>query len=177
MDRYWFEPLADVFNITGAELEDVAEGIVCDDWGVTSPGGWKEDARRAAGVMGDDYTSHGSVPRIDNLDFYLSFHALMTAAGKLLASTPAHADREGEPRFEAWMARHLLTRKDGRWLADRRDPVPSDVGQPWRDAVESEWRWSVTAEEFAQGSIRAARNSWCGDTGPPGGTPRTTAPM
>jgi hypothetical protein len=150
MDRYWAEPLGNVFGVATSDIEDLAEEIVCDDWGMRSYHGWKQDARRAAGVLRDDYTSHGSLPRIDSLDFYLSFHALMTAAGKLLVTTSVHANPDGGRRFEEWIARHLLTRKDGRWLADRRDPVPPDVGKPWRGAEQSEWRWSVNAEELAR---------------------------
>jgi hypothetical protein len=148
MDRYWFEPLAVVFHMTEQAVEDVAEGVVCDDWKIKSPGGWKEDARRRAGVLADDYSSHGRLPRVDSLDFYLSFHALMTTAGKLLRSTPVHADPGAGPRFEEWLERHLLTRKDGRWLADRRDPIPHDVRHIWRVSDHENWRWSVTADEL-----------------------------
>jgi hypothetical protein len=151
MDRYWFDPLALVFNLTGSAAEEVAEGVVRDDWLVTAETGWKTDARRVAGVFNDhEYgaTSHGSRPRVDTLDFYLSFHALMVAAGKLLASRPTHQDHEGTSRFVEWLQLHLLTRDDGRWLSDRRDPVPADVGEALPEASSEDWPYSVTAAEL-----------------------------
>jgi len=57
MDRYWAEPLGNVFGVATSDIEDLAEEIVCDDWGMRSYHGWKQDARRAAGVLRDDYTS------------------------------------------------------------------------------------------------------------------------
>jgi hypothetical protein len=151
MDRYWFDPLALVFNLTGPAAEEVAEGVVRDDWRVTAEAGWKADARRVAGVFNDrDHgaTSHGSRPRFDTLDFYLSFHALMVTAGKLLASRPTHQDHEGASRFCEWLKRHLLTRGDGRWLADRRDPVPADVDEALPESSSEDWPCSVTAAEL-----------------------------
>lgn len=151
MDRYWFDPLSDCFHVSGAFVEDVAEQIVCDDWKVTLTGTWAEDERQKTGLYRDfnrSMTSHGSLPEIDNLDFYFSFHALMTAAGKLLRTHPLHADLDGaKPRFDEWIRRHLLSRRDGRWLSDRRDPIPRDA-EDLCSGSGDDWRWSVVADDF-----------------------------
>lgn len=153
MDRYWFEPMAVVFNLTGAAAEAVAADIVRDDWGFDANAGWKGDARREAGVFRDGdrmSTSHGSVPETDTLDFYLSFHALMVAAGKLLATHPTHRDddEDGRDRLGDWLEGHLLTRSDGYWLSDRRDPVPQDLEDEAFDGPQEIWPFTVTAEEL-----------------------------
>jgi hypothetical protein len=150
MDQYWVEPLAVVFNVTQATIEDMAEALVCEEWGLSSEDGWFVDARREAKVLNSRSASRSDMPRVDDLNFYLSFHALMTVAGRLLASTPAHIDAEGVSRFGDWLEQHLLSRPDGRWLADRRDPVPSDVRDGWRGSDQDGWRWSVTADEIRQ---------------------------
>ena len=40
----------------------------------------------------ETHYSHSSYPRVDDLFFYLSYHAMMVVAGKLLATIPVHYD-------------------------------------------------------------------------------------
>jgi hypothetical protein len=152
MDRYWFEPLGTAFNVTGDLVQDEAEAIVSDEWGITSSGKWDEDARISARVIKDNdqmLATHGSLPRVDTLNFYLSFHALMVAAGRLLATTPAHADPDSDiSRFDEWLRRQLLSRADGHWLSDRRDPVPPDARGGRIPVEDADWRWTVTDGEL-----------------------------
>jgi hypothetical protein len=51
---------------------------------------------------------------------------MMIVAGRLLASSPTHRISEfgSEDGFAGWIDRHDLSRNDGRWLWDRRDPAP-----------------------------------------------------
>ena len=73
----------------------------------------------------------------------------MTVAGKLLATVPLHQDPDySEDVFESWLSRHLLSRQDGHWLADRRDPMPLEW-PGWKDEKqEDDWRWSVCRSDF-----------------------------
>ena len=50
----------------------------------------------------------------------------MIVAGRLLAMNRTHGDLqpEGPNAFDDWLSEHDLTRREGRWLADRRDPTP-----------------------------------------------------
>ena len=123
MSRYWFEALADLFAVSSSDIEIEAEKIICDEWRLSENGHWDQDERARRGIYIDrePYHSHGSYPRTDNLNFYLSYHAMMIVAGKLLAAVPLHQDPDDpDNEFSCWLRRHTLTRQNGFWLFDRR---------------------------------------------------------
>lgn len=150
MSRYWFEPLADCFAMSSEEIEEQAEIVICEDWSLSHNGQWDTDVRARSGLFRDreSYHSHSSYPRKDDLRFYLSYHALMTTAGKLLASQAVHLDPEyPEDEFSDWLSWHMLTRDDGFWRADRRDPTPLEW-RAWFNNPPENWRWSVQLHDF-----------------------------
>ncbi|WP_243767408.1 hypothetical protein [Paenibacillus agricola] len=52
-----------------------------------------------------------------------------------------------------WLRRHLLTRLDGFWLADRRDPVPL-LKREWIHQITSEdWRRDIKKVDFLDGIL------------------------
>ena len=140
---YWFEPLGERFAKTGAEIEASVKKTMQRLWP-----DWRsrEDERRRTGRFREreTYHSHGSYPRTDDIHFYRSYHALMIVAGELLASSPPYQDPNyPSDGFEHWLEGHGLTRPDGRWLVDERDPEPLDW-PTWRDIDEQvEWRSSL----------------------------------
>lgn len=86
------------------------------------------------------------------MSFYASWHALMCAAGELLASTPVLEGYGAGNEWEEWLNRYLLSRWDGRWLADRRDFDPL-VTRAWETKSEDygqsqEWRYSVQHQDL-----------------------------
>lgn len=151
MSRYWFEALSDRFALTAPEIEIEVEKVICDEWQVPEDGSWKADGRVRLGTFKgqETYHSHGSYPPADNLSFYLSYHGLMVVAGKLLATAPVHRDPDYDAEdLTEWMQRHLLSRRDGRWLFDRRDPSPLERPN-WKDEAEDgDWRSSVSPPDF-----------------------------
>lgn len=151
MSRYWFENLGECFGQTAIDIEAAAENVIVKDWALTENGYWDRDARGQRGIFRDDERSRSQsdYPTTDDLSFYLSYHAMMVVAGKLLATVPLHQDPErSDDEFEYWLRSHLLTRADGRWLADRRDPNPQ-VSLPLSDEYQIEnWRWSVARSDF-----------------------------
>lgn len=148
---YWFEPLGRCFGVSQGEIEHRARDVIRVDWGFAGTDRWDHDQRARRGIFKDRDThhSHGSYPRTDSLRFYLSYHAMMVLAGQLLAIHPLREDPEqlwGD--FADWFARHDVSRADGGWLADRRDPIPLEWAN-WKDETSTEdWRWSVTSEDF-----------------------------
>ena len=94
MSQYWFDGLGDCFAIMSSDIESKAEQVIWDDWRLSENGHWNSDERVRRGLFYDRESSHshGSYPRTDNLNFYLSYHAMMTVAGKLLATVPLHED-------------------------------------------------------------------------------------
>jgi len=128
-DRYWFEPLGEVFGISGKQVEELATSVLINDWHINNDGSYKEDPRnrlwRSSRNREQTYHSHGSYPRTENYSFYLSYHSMLAVAAKLFEKMPVvHSHDWRENEWEEWLRRHILTREDGRWLADRRDPAP-----------------------------------------------------
>jgi hypothetical protein len=90
-----------------------------------------------------------SEPRTHDLQFYLSYHAVMTVAGELLATHPTHHDPNNPSRgFDHWLARSALSRSDGRWLADRRDPVPLERPNWKNKEMDAVWQWAICRSDF-----------------------------
>ena len=151
ISSYWFENLGKRFAKSSAEIERETEKVLCDDWGLSENGYWNKDERGRRDLFGDGETrhSHGSYPRTDSLNFYLSYHAMMIVAGKLLVTVPCHQDPDyPDNEFEEWLRRHLLSRQDGYWLADRRDPAPFEWPSWKNEEQENDWRWSVCRSDF-----------------------------
>lgn len=148
---YWFAPLGECFAKSQASIEREVLRVIRSDWHLSVGSRWDEDERHRRKIFRDmeTYHSHGSYPRVDELRFYLSYHAMMVVAGKLLATTPVHHDPDDpQNEFHNWLSRHDLSRRDGGWLADRRDPIPLER-PAWKDEKETDdWRWSITRNDF-----------------------------
>ena len=156
MTWYWFGSLGENFAKDAEDVPDIEwemEKIICDDWQFSENGYWNSDERNRRDIFQDRETwhSHGSYPRTDDLSFYLAYHAMMIVAGKLLATVPRHQDpNDPDNEFEEWLGRHLLSRQDGYWLADRRDPAPLEWPS-WKDERQQDnWRWSVGRSDFGR---------------------------
>jgi hypothetical protein len=151
MDRYWFNPLARCFAMNDKSVMAVGHDVVRNVWGSTHTGFWRDDQRGQRNIFreGETWQSQSSYPETDDLNFYLSYHALMATAGRLLGTRAVHLDPgESKNAFDEWLEGHLLTRPDGRWLADRRDPEPAGL-LPWiNQDRSSDWRWQIARSDF-----------------------------
>jgi hypothetical protein len=75
---------------------------------------------------------------------------MMLVAGALLKERPVRrSSEELLDDFHDWLSRYLLTRTDGKWLADCRDPC-FVVAPPRGGYHDEHWRWSVTADYLDQ---------------------------
>lgn len=151
MGPYWFEPLGRRFGKSQSSIEREASQVIRKDWQISSGTRWDQDERHKRKIFRDreTYHSHGEYPRVDELHFYLSYHAMMVVAGRLLSTTPVHYDPyDSEDEFRSWLSRHDLSRHDGNWLADRRDPIPLE--RPiWKDEKENTtWHLSIAKNDF-----------------------------
>ena len=151
--RYWFANLGRCFGRNSSDIERQAEKIICDYWGIAESGYGNIDERHQRSIFRDRETWHhqGSYPEADDLDFYVSYHAMMTVAGNLLETVPCQQDvGHDRDEFEEWIGLHLLTRKDGYWLADRRDPEPLERPTWKYERHEGNWPQSVVRSDFAR---------------------------
>ncbi len=148
---YWFSRLGDLFALSQAEISKDVAHVIESEWGFGSRQIWRNDQRLNKKIYAYDDTrhSHGDIPRTDDLQFYLAYHGMMTVAGKLLLTDPLHQNPDyPEDDFQDWLGGHNLTRKDGRWLTDRRDPQPLEWPD-WKDEKDTdEWSCSVQVVDF-----------------------------
>jgi hypothetical protein len=147
-----------VFGISTKQIEELAREVVLKDWDVKIDGEFIRDPRAnlwSPGRYGYETTSsHGSYPRSDDYSFYLSYHAMLAVAAKLLREMPLVHRRNGyEDEWPNWLHRHTLTRSDGRWLADRRDPAPLERRDWLREKKSKHWRWEIMPDDFLDGLL------------------------
>ena len=149
-ERDWFGPLGSCFAKSQREIERLARRVIKVDWRYPEENLWDGDAREHKRTYreGDTHSSHRSYPRADNLGSYMTYHATMIAAGRLLAEAPVHRSPDNAvDDFTGWLNRRGLSRSDGNWLSDRRDPAPLEY-PAWKHAQIGIWRWSLERSDF-----------------------------
>jgi len=145
---YWFAPLGRAFGVNEVSVERRARQVLRERMGL-SYGKARDDARYTRGILRghDTSRSHGTMPRVDDLRAYHSYHAMMMVAARLLETqSVGKSDDSLRNDFEQWLEGQLLTRSDGRWLADRRDPPLTEAPPKPQGYGDKTWCWSVTAE-------------------------------
>ena len=151
MGPYWFAPLGRCFGKSQTSIEREVLRVIRNDWQLSGGMRWDEDERHRRKIFKEMQThhSHGSYPRVDELRFYVSYHAMMVVAGKLLATAPVHHDPDdSEGEFHNWLRHHGPSRQDGGWLADRRDPIPLER-PTWKDEEDADnWHQSLAKDDF-----------------------------
>ncbi len=148
---YWYAPLGRVFSLSEGDIERKALNVLSMNLAYKEKGrrAIDERANRNLYKEGHIYHSHGSYPRSDNLHFYYAYHAMMIVAGQLLETTAVNNEFDDDvDQFDDWLLIHDLSRPNGRWLSDRRDPEPLIKGI-WldRDKDHPDYR-KLTTEEF-----------------------------
>ncbi len=153
-DRDWFEPLGDVFGVSSEQIQDLAASIVVKEWGLGEKNGYNNDPRiilwNRSSHERETWHSHSNYPRTDNLDFYLSYHSMLIVAARLIEKMPVVKTREwwDEKPFSYWLSRHLLTRPDGKWLSDCRDPLPLNRPKWVSEERKNTWQSEITEQDF-----------------------------
>jgi len=151
-DQYWLAPLGRCFGMKQSQVCNETRKTLRNELGNTNALNWGADARNKAELFRyeDSSCRHGNYPRVDNLSFYYSYHAMMMTAGRLLSTHPQVEARDDcyEEKFLEWLTRHDIARSDGRWVADRRDPEPGSRTD-WPDHGQAdEWLKSMSTRDF-----------------------------
>lgn len=157
-DRYWFEPLGGIFGISGRQVEELAREVVLKQWDITIDDDFIRDPRsnlwNSSQTGRESEHSQGSYPRTDDYDFYISYHAMLAVAAKLLLEMPVvHSHSWYENEWTDWLQRHTLARADGRWLADRRDPPPLERRAWLSEKITENWRQDIKPDDFLDGLL------------------------
>lgn len=148
-DGNWLAPLGNAFGIHPDDVSERVEKWICERWGISLPNSYFEPRsgkERRHGIGREE------LPAFDSYRFYVCWHALLCAAGELVQQFPPTLRYE-ENGWEDWIRRLDLTRGDGRWLSDRRDPVPLNLcpkmGEVGYDPEKREiWAYSIGAADL-----------------------------
>lgn len=152
-DRYWYEPLGKVFGISGDQIEDLCANVIAKEWKLSLKTGYNNDPRVSLWNRSQEretWHDHGSYPKTDNWDFYLSYHSMLNVASKLVENMPVinTRDRDEEDVWGSWLSRHLLTRADSKWLADCRGPLPLQRPEWLVNDGYEHWRTDIHDQDF-----------------------------
>lgn len=113
--------LAGLFNVSQGVIEDAIAAEISRLWpGATS-------LESFTGRRRYDWSSDN---RHELYREHIQRHALLNAATRLSKTMPVVVrsyDEDGESRWLDWRERYDVTFKDGAWLADRKDQVPSQA--------------------------------------------------
>lgn len=151
-ERYWFEPLGRVFGIPGNQVEELAREVVkkwnieIKDESIHDP---RENLWHSHRYERETSHSHGSYPRTDDYSFYISYHAMLSVAAKLLLEMPVIDEYNWcDDEWNDWLQRHTLTRFDGQWLADGRDAAPLERRSWLLEKTTENWRQELKPDDF-----------------------------
>ena len=113
------QALSRVFGKAGWQVQDVISDIVRSidpkAKSMYQNGGRDLSTRQRLGGMTSRYHTYGQ---------QLGWHALLLAAGHFLRDCPVTDDEFYDDRWDDWLGKYLLTRKDGLWLSDGMDWEP-----------------------------------------------------
>lgn len=147
---YMFAPLGRCFGASTARVEQMATMQAKRVFGLADRESLREDPRHERGVFEsmETYAGQGMTPASEGFRDYCGYHALMFTAGELLRTRPTRLDPYAEPggpdEFSQWLKREGLTRPDGRWVSDRRDPVRLTLLPAPEGYEDRAWRWGIT---------------------------------
>lgn len=152
---YWCDPLGDAFGLHKDVIEHLTNDLLVGVWQVSSRGEFEEDTRHVLDLYPSGTSTYKSDwPESDDLDFYLSIHALYEIAGRLVACLPTvRIYDDGDDEWARFLRYHIPTRSDGRWLSDRRDAGPmvesiGDFDEPRRDSKVDDWVYQIGPIDF-----------------------------
>ncbi|HEX4438014.1 MAG TPA: ATP-binding protein [Solirubrobacteraceae bacterium] len=124
---YWYSPLGRVFAVDASVIAGMAEKWIVDRLGFTENGVMRDLSETAEKYEYEDTShGHGSAPRVERLRTYLEYHAMLLAAGELVAEgRPVSVDTYESPDdpWESWLHPHLDASPDW-WTVDLRSPAP-----------------------------------------------------
>jgi hypothetical protein len=149
---YWCHPVAEAFGLPEKTIEHLAAQVTGERWGRARDGETTQDMRHALRLYGAEgtHTYKSSWPTADDLDFYRAVHSLWSVAGQMVRTRPARVDpySEADDLFSSWLRAFLISREDGRWLADRRDPSPTGAFTDDAHSPGPEWVGELNAADL-----------------------------
>lgn len=149
---HWLDPLGSMFGLHPTHIYFETTQTLKNEIGFTDKRKAK-DARHKMEIYDWQQVrhSHGSSPKVEDLDFYLSYHAMMITTDKLLQTRPLLKSEYSWRDFDDWIRRYDLSSLEPYWLSDFRDPCPRITTEwPKEDRKNSlNWSYSCSSVDYA----------------------------
>lgn len=141
----WLDSLGSMFGLHPTHIYFETNQTLKNEIGFTDKRK-ASDARHKMEIYDWKQTSHdhGSSPKVEDLDFYLSYHAMMITADKLLQTRPLLESEYSYREFDDWIKRHDLSSLEPYWLSDFRDPCPRLTTEWLKDDRKDPLNWSYS---------------------------------
>ncbi|WP_065726022.1 hypothetical protein [Acinetobacter baumannii] len=142
---YWLDPLGSMFGLHPTHIYFETTQTLKNEIGFTDKRK-ANDARHKMKIYDWQQVrhSHGSRPKVEDLDFYLSYHAMMITADKLLQTRPLLESKYSWREFDDWIRRYDLSSLEPYWLSDFRDSCPRITTEWLKDDKENSINWSYS---------------------------------
>lgn len=143
---YWLDRLGKMFGLHTEHIYFETTETLRNEIGFKEEKRRSNDMRHELKVYEWKQTNHdhGSSPKVEDLDFYLSYHAMMITADKLLQTRPLVESEYSWPDFEDWVKRYDLSSLEPYWLSDFRDPVPKMTTEWSKEDRDTPFNWTYS---------------------------------
>lgn len=142
----WLDPLGAMFGLHPPHIYFETTQTLKYEMGYTEKKRRNNDARHKMKIYDWEQISyrHSSSPKAEDLDFYLSYHAMMITADKLLQTRPLLESEYSWREFDDWIKRHDLSSLEPYWLSDFRDPCPRITTEWLKEDRKNPLNWSYS---------------------------------
>ncbi len=150
--RYWLSSLGRIFGLHEPHIYYETSLIKNSIFKNIIPHSRVNDRRSKYNIYTWQNTdhSHGSAPRVEDLEFYVNFHSMMITADHLLQTIPI----VGEDWYSLsdWLSEYDFSTLNTAWLSEYRDITPQ-ITSEWHKNIEQDvpsWEYSVSPSDFAE---------------------------
>lgn len=147
---YWLDPLGEMFGLKSSHIYFETTRTLKNEIGFHEKLLELNDMRHKMKIYDWKQTNHdhGTSPKVEDLDFYLSYHAMMITADKLLQTKPLLESKYSYREFDDWIKGHDLSSLESYWLSDFRDPCPRITTEWPKDDRENNLNWNYSCSTF-----------------------------
>ena len=143
--EYWFEPLGARFQMTGGEIAELVDNVICDDWGVS--GKIREQNHVTSDEDGMMNHYKHEIPIIEDLRTYYEYNGMHCVAAMLIKTKPLIEEPDYYNTWEDWINDFGLV-WDNLWLCDLKDPVPPEPSFWIERSIRDQWQWNIQVKDL-----------------------------
>ncbi|WP_228254388.1 hypothetical protein [Acinetobacter sp. WCHA55] len=143
---YWLDPLGAMFGLHPKHIYFETTQTLKNEIGFTEKKRKANDVRHKMKIYDWKQTrlDHSSSPKVEDLDFYLSYHAMMITADKLIQTKPLLESEYSWRKFDDWIKQHDLSSLEPYWLSDFKDPCPRITTEWPKEDRKNPLNWSYS---------------------------------